>query len=242
MKSILKNTVHASAFAVVATMAPMVHAQDQDPFADDAIGEDLEVVELDLQDQAEFEETETIDVPTGSLHEEFDQALADLEENELESAAEYIDIASLMLTNAAEEAKGSDKTVLSRESEELSALSKKVAAGKVKDAKVIKESFAKAHHALANFYTTAAKSAEETEQGNLLLGAVYHTEQAASMAGYKMASSEVASLKAAKVMAAELYDGGEVSKDTSTASFKVLAKASQSIGTHLKASGKVRKS
>jgi hypothetical protein len=238
MKNILIHTVRASAFGVVATMAPMAYAQDQDPFAD----EDQEVLELDVEDPAEFEESETVDLLTGSLHEDFEQALAELGESELESSAEYIDNASFMIASTAEEAEGSEKTVLSRESEGLSALSKKVAAGKVKDAKVIKESFAKAHHVLANFYATAAKSAEETEQGNLLLGAVYHTEHAASMAGYKMASSEVASLKAAKVMAAELYDGGEVSKDTITASFKSLAKASQSIGTQLKASGKVRKS
>jgi hypothetical protein len=239
MKNILINTVRASAFGVVATMAPMAYAQDQDPFAD----EDQEVLELDVEDPAdEFEESETVDLLTGSLHEDLEQALAELDESELELAAEYIDNASFMIASTAEEAEGSEKTVLSRESEGLSALSKKVAAGKVKDAKVMKASFAKAHHVLANFYSTAAKSAEETEQGNLLLGAVYHTEHAASMAGYKMASSEVASLKAAKVMAAELYGGGEVSKDTSAASFKTLAKASQSIGTHLKASGKARKS
>ncbi len=235
MKSIAKCKKTAATLGIVAAMASFVHAQD--PFEVTPLEEENDVIEFEEPEVAEFEESETIDIVTGSMHEEFEKALAELEEKELESAAERLSKAALMVEYATDEAEGKVKAALAQESKVLASLSTEISGGKITDAKTLKQAFAKTHHILANHYATAAKTAEELEQGAYLLGAVHHAEQAAAMAEYKIAGTDLASLKAAKIMGEGLADGEEIGKAKTAAGIKALAKACEAIGGHLKASG-----
>jgi len=195
----MKNTIQLVTTVAVLTATSLLHAQDTSV---------QDVTESDRK-TANSEKTEWLAFNTQNLDKIFGKSMKEFEGKALESSADLIAKASVMVSNEAGLFPlGDDRKYLKQNSKSLRTLSTRVREGIVKDSSDLKQAFAKTHHFLSGHYITLSKGAKGKKQGSFLLGAIHHAEQAVTMAGDKVSKANRTLLDNIQQMAADLANGG----------------------------------
>lgn len=156
-------------------------------------------------------EVEAIAFTTQDLHKILGQSLTEFDGEALESSADLIGKASKMVSGEAGIfPQRDDQKKLKQDSKSLKKLATSVRDGLTKDSKDLKQAYSETNHLLAMHYITSSEGAKNKAQGNFLLGAAHHAEQAVLVTGDKVSEANKTVFESVRNMARELVKGGKV--------------------------------
>lgn len=175
------------------------------------------------------EKLEPIAFATQGLHKIFEQSLTEFDEKAFEASADQIAKASTMVSNEAGIfPQRDDRKKLKQDAKSLRSLATKVKDGLAKDSKDLKQAYSETNHLLAVHYITSSENAKSKAQGNFLLGATHHAEQAVSVKGDKVSKADRNVFESVRKMAGKMVKGGKVDSDELKSGISDLSKVCES--------------